>query len=69
MIPKTLWDEIICHLCDTKKVEGEKHFILEFPEYIYIKFHFENICNNNDLHKLSTHQNCGDLGKFPSNIF
>ena len=21
IIPKTLWDEIICHICDTKRVE------------------------------------------------
>jgi hypothetical protein len=30
-IPKTSWDERICHLCDTKKVEDEKHFLLECP--------------------------------------
>jgi hypothetical protein len=24
-IPKTPWDERVCHLCDTKKVEDEKH--------------------------------------------
>jgi len=28
IIPKMLWDERICHLCDTKKVEDEKHFLL-----------------------------------------
>jgi hypothetical protein len=24
-ISKMLWDERVCHLCDTKKVEDEKH--------------------------------------------
>jgi hypothetical protein len=28
-IPKTPWDERVCHLCDTKKVEDEKHFLLD----------------------------------------
>jgi hypothetical protein len=28
-IPKTPWQERICHLCDTKRVEDEKHFLLE----------------------------------------
>ena len=27
-IPKTPWHERICHLCDTKRVEDEKHFLL-----------------------------------------
>jgi hypothetical protein len=26
-IPKMLWDEIVCHLCDTNKVEDEKNFL------------------------------------------
>jgi hypothetical protein len=25
-IPKTPWDESVCHLCDTKKVEDAKNF-------------------------------------------
>jgi len=28
-IPKMSWDERVCHLCDTKKVEDEKHFLLD----------------------------------------
>jgi hypothetical protein len=27
-IPKMLWDEIICHLCDTKRLENEKELSL-----------------------------------------
>jgi hypothetical protein len=30
-IPKTPWDERVCHLCDTTKVEDEKHFLLDCP--------------------------------------
>jgi hypothetical protein len=32
-IPKMPWDERVCHLCDTKKVEYEKHFLLDCPSY------------------------------------
>ena len=27
-IPKTPWDERVCHLCDTTKVEDENNFLL-----------------------------------------
>jgi hypothetical protein len=33
--PKTPWDERICHLCDTKWVEDEKHVFLDFPAYTH----------------------------------
>jgi hypothetical protein len=36
-IPKTLWDERVCHLCDTKKVEYEKNFVFYCPTYTIIK--------------------------------
>jgi hypothetical protein len=29
--PKTPWDERVCHLCDTKKIEDENHFLLDCP--------------------------------------
>ena len=35
--PKTPWDERICHLCDTKRVEDEKHFLLDYPSYAHIR--------------------------------
>jgi hypothetical protein len=35
-IPKTPWQERICHLCDTKRVEDEKHFLLECHVYTQI---------------------------------
>jgi hypothetical protein len=34
---KTPWDERICHLCDTKRVEDEKHFLLDCPSYAHIR--------------------------------
>jgi hypothetical protein len=41
--PKTPWDERICHLCDIKRVEHEKHFILDCPVYTHIRSQFKNI--------------------------
>jgi hypothetical protein len=34
-IPKMPWDERVCHLCDTKKVEDENHFLLNCPAYTH----------------------------------
>jgi hypothetical protein len=42
-IPKKPWDERVCHLCDTKKVEYEKHFLLDCPVYTHIRSHFQNM--------------------------
>jgi hypothetical protein len=39
-IPKTPWNERVSHLCDTKKVEDEKHFLLDCPAYTQISSHF-----------------------------
>jgi hypothetical protein len=61
-IPKTPWQERICHLCDTKRVEDEKHFLLECPVYTQIRSQFQNICHNTDLPNLLSHQNFSDLG-------
>jgi hypothetical protein len=54
-IPKTVWDEIICHLCDTMRVEVENKFLLD--------------CHNTDLPNLLSHQNYGDLGMLLSMFF
>jgi hypothetical protein len=62
-IPKMSWDERVCHICDTKKVEDEKHFLLDFPAYTQIRSHFQNICHTTNLPNLLTQQNYGDLGK------
>jgi hypothetical protein len=60
-IPKTPCHERICHLCDTKKVEDENHFPMEFPMYTQIRSHFQNIYHNTDLPNLISHQNYSDL--------
>jgi hypothetical protein len=68
-IPKTPWDERVCHLCDTKKVEDEKHFLLDCPAYTHIRSHFQNICHTTNLPNLLTQQNYGDLGKLLLMLF
>ena len=61
-IPKTPWDERICHVCDTKRVEDEKHFLLDCPTYSQIRSKVKNNCHNMGLPNLLSHQNYGDLG-------
>jgi hypothetical protein len=68
-IPKTLWDERVCHLCDTKKVEDEKHFLLDCPTYTHIRSHFQNIDHTTNLPNLLTQQKYGDLGKLLLMLF
>ena len=60
-IPKTPWHERICHLCDTKRVEDEKNFLLECPMYNQIRFQFQNICHNTNLPNFLSHLNFSDL--------
>jgi hypothetical protein len=62
-IPKKPWDERVCHICDTKKVEDEKHFFLDCSSYTHIRSHFQNICHTTNLFNLLTQQKYGDLGK------
>jgi hypothetical protein len=68
-IPKTPWHERICHVCDTMKVEDEKHFLLECPAYTQVRYQFQNICHNTDLPNLLSHQNYSDLGKLLLMLF
>jgi hypothetical protein len=68
-IPKTPWDERIWHLCDTKRVEDEKHFLLDFPAYTQIRSQFKNIFHNTDLPNLLSYKNYGDLGTLLSMLF
>jgi hypothetical protein len=48
-IPKMPWDERVCHLCDTKKVEYENHFLLDCPSYTEIRSHFKKNCHSTNL--------------------
>jgi hypothetical protein len=62
-IPKTPWDKRVCHLCDNKNVEYEKHFLLDCPTYTHIRSDFQNIYHTTNLPNLLTQQKYGDLGK------
>jgi len=55
-IPKMSWDERVCHLCDTKKVEDENHFLLDFPTNTQIRSQFQNICHTTILPNILTQQ-------------
>jgi hypothetical protein len=68
-VPKTPWDETVCHHCDTKKVENENHFLLDCPTYTHIRSHFQNIDHTTNLPNLLTQQMYGDLGKLLLIIF
>ena len=68
-IPKAPWKKIIYHLCDTKRVEDEKHFLLEFPRYTQISSQFPNICHNTDIPNLLSHKKFSDLGTLLLMIF
>ena len=68
-ILKMPWDERVCHLCDTKKVEDEKHFLLDCPAYTYIRSHFQNIDHTTNLPNLLSQHKYGDLGNLLLIIF
>jgi hypothetical protein len=69
LIPKTPWNERVCHLCDTKKVEDENHFLLDCPVYTLIRSHFQNVDHITNLPNLLTQQKYGDLGKLLLMLF
>ena len=48
-IPKTHWDENVCHFCDTKWIEDEKHIPLDFPTLMHISSNFQNHCHTTNL--------------------
>jgi len=68
-IPKILWDERIHHLCDTKRVEDGKKFLLNPLTYSYIISHFQKIYHATNLSDLLTQQNYGDLVTFLLMLF
>ena len=61
-IPKTPWKERIYHLCETKRVEDEKHFLLECPAYTQYRSKFPNICHNTNVPNLLSHKKFSGLG-------
>ena len=68
-IPKMPWDERVCHLCDTKKVEDENHFLLDCLAYTHIRSHFQIIYYTTSLRNILTQQKYGDLGKLLLMLF
>ena len=36
-IPKTPWEERVCHLCESMSIDDENHFLLECLAYTHIK--------------------------------
>ena len=68
-VPKTLWVERICHLCESTNIEDEKHFLLECLAYTHIRSQFHNICCNPNLPNLLTCQNYSELGTLISKLF
>jgi hypothetical protein len=68
-LSKQSWDERVCYLCDIKKVEDEKHFLLDCLAYNHIRSHFQNIDYTTNLPNLLTQQNYGDLGKLLLMLF
>ena len=68
-IPKTPWDERVSHLCDIKRVEDEKHFLLDCSALTHIRSHFCNLCHTTNLPDLLSQQNYNDLRMFLFHIF
>ena len=56
-IPKTMWVERTFHLCATKNIEDESHFLLECCGYTHIRYMFHNLCYNTNLGNFLTCQN------------
>ena len=61
IVPKMSWDERICHLCNTKRVEDENHRLLKCLVHMHIRSQFQNTCYNTDLPNLLTRHNYDDL--------
>ena len=59
--PKTLWEDRICHIFDTKKVEDEKHFFLYFSTLAHIRSQFPIISHTSNLLDLLSQPNYNDI--------
>ena len=68
-IHKTPWNDRVCHICDTKKVYDEKHFILDCPALTHIRSQFSNICHTSNLLDLLSQPNYSELGALISLLF
>ena len=68
-VPKTPCVERICHICENMNIDDENHFLLEFPTYTHVRFHFHNIFCNTDLPIILTCQNYSELEMLLSKLF
>ena len=68
-IPKATWNDIIYHICDTKKVEDEKHFLLDCLTLTHIHSQFPTICHTSNLIELLSQPTYSDLGALISLLF
>ena len=48
-IPKTPWNDRICHIFDFKQVEDEKHLLLDRPTLTHVCSQFPTICHTSNL--------------------
>ena len=68
-IPKTPWSDRICQICNTNKVEYEKHFLLECPSLSHICSQFPNICHTSNIFDLLIQPIYSDIGALLSLLF
>ena len=67
--PKAPQDNRICQVCDTKKVEDEKHFLLNYLALAHIRSQFLIISHTSNLLDLLSQPNYSDLGTLLSLLF
>ena len=67
--PKTPWDDRIFQIWDTKKVEDEKHFLLDCLTLSHIWSQFTNICHTSNLLDLLSQPIYSNLGVLLSLLF
>ena len=68
-IPKTPWNDRICQLFHSKKVEDERHFLLDCPTLTHIRSQFSTICHTSNLLDLLSQPTYSDLGALISLLF
>jgi hypothetical protein len=67
--PKILWVERVCNVCDSNKVEDEKHILLECTTYMDIRSHFQKNCNTTHIYNMLNHVNQCDIDDVISKLF
>ena len=60
--PKTPWEDKICQICDTKKAEDEKHFLLDCPTLNHIRSQFPIINHTSNFLDFLSQPNYNNLG-------